>query len=404
MNPERITMYEAERCIRAAEFLRDHGRDSDAIDAAIQYARQVQVPFLLLDEKDWNLDRAIEVPSGFRMVADGVRVKLNDGVFDNIFRPDTVICREDDPYGFPMEIKPSQHIQIQGKNGAVLEGPDNHPQMFDPVQQRTREMIGDEWGWRGFLIFMPRCTGFEIGGFLLRKTRTWAISVERSSQGWLHDLEFRTECKNGDGINLRMGCSHIRIENIRGYTSDDMIALNSGAAPLEYPREHYLFPLVPSSYLIREGEPIEDRYIHDIQIRNVRSATRHYSEAVAFLSNGGHKIYRIQIRDIYDDNPVEEPKRLNLVGAYYLDYGPGFREGDLAEITIDHVEANSTEQALMFRLPIRDLRINRVIQNCKTGVVLLATEKNIHIPLPNCISASGRLTAPAEKWVFCPKE
>ena len=392
-------IYDGEIFVRAIDFATDAKSDNDAIDEAVSYAMDCHVNNLLIDSKDWYIDRAIELPSGIKVVVDGVLIKEKDFVFDNIFRPNTVTVNQNDPFGYPISIDKSYNIRIIGKNGATLEGPDKHQRMFHPFYKEEQDMVGDYWGWRGFLIFITRCDGFEIAGFKFQKIRSWTVTVERSKNGRLYDLEFYSYCKNGDGINLRIGCSRIIIENIKGSTSDDTIALNSGGEYCEYPDNQYVFPLIPSNYLIPLGESIEERDIHDVFISNIHSATTDYSEAVAFLSSNGHKIYRVYINGVFDDNPVIKPKRLNIIGAYYVGrYIKNFKEGDISQIRIENVISNSTEQAIMFRHPVSDLWISNVTQNCQSGVVLLALEKNINTPLPNCSSASGVLTAPAEKW------
>ena len=402
MNIPKTIIYEGEIFVRAIDFSSGKS-DSDTLDDAIAYAEECHANKLLIDSKDWHIDRAIELPSDFKIVVDGVLIKEKDFVYDNIFRPKTINVNPDDPFGYPISIDKSHNIRIIGKNGATLEGPEKHRKMFHPFYNEEQDMVGDYWGWRGFLIFITRCDGFEISGFKFQSIRSWTVTVERSRNGHLHGLEFYSSCKNGDGINLRIGCSRIVIENIKGSTSDDMIALNSGGEYCEYPDNQYVFPLIPSNYLIPLGESIEDRHIHDVLIANIHSATEHYSEAVAFLSSHGHKIFRIYIEGVFDDNPVKEPKRLNIIGAYYVGrYIKNFKEGDISQIRIENVISNSTEQALMFRHPVTDLWINNVTQNCKTGTVLLALENNINTPLPNCTSASGNLTAPAESWVFKP--
>ena len=401
MNIPKSFIYDGEIFVRAYDFAADAKSDSDAIEEALAYAKECCVNNLLIDSKDWYIDRAIELPSDIKVVVDGVLIKENDFVFDNVFRPNTVKLNPNEPLGYPISIEKSRNIKIIGKNGATLEGPDKHKKMFHPFYNEEQYMVGDYWGWRGFLIFITRCDGFEVSGFKFQSIRSWTVTVERSKNGYLHDLEFRSYCKNGDGINLRIGCSRIVIENIKGSTSDDMIALNSGGEYCEYPQEQYVFPLIPSNYLIPLGESIEERHIHDVFISNIHSATTDYSEAVAFLSSNGHKIFRIYVNGVFDDNPVDKPKRLNIIGAYYVGrYIKDFKEGDIAQIRIENVISNSTEQALMFRHPVSDLWINNVTQNCKTGVVLLALAKNINTPLPKCSSSSGVLTAPAESWVL----
>jgi len=396
-------MYEDQLCVRVIQFVGDGRTDSEAMEAAIAYAQEQHIGVLLIDSRDWLIDRAIEIPSHTTVIVDGVCVKMADRVLDNLFRPAGIDVNPDEPYGYPFSIQPSGDIRILGRNGACLEGPEVNLTMYHPVLGEWQETLGDYWGWRGFMLFFPRCDGFEVSGFIIRKTRAWAISMERSKNGYLHDLEIYSECKNGDGINLRLGCSFIRIENIRAKTSDDCIALNSGSSGMiTFPYKNYMYPLQPSNYLMEQGEPIEDRYIHDITIRNIITATDHYSEGVAFLTRNGHKIFRISIQGVYDANPVRTPKRINMVGAYYtLGYGDGKAgDDDLADISIDDVVANSTDTALLFRYPVKNLQVSNVVQNNPEGVVLTALEKEREIPLPGCSAVNGQLKAPAEGWVF----
>ena len=404
MTEEKTCLFENTLCIRALAFAGEGVGDSDAIDRALAYMNESHIRTLVLDGRDWTLERAAELPSDSRIVVDGVCVRQADGVLDNIFRPDGIRIDPADPFGYPFEICPTENIRIQGINGAVLEGPAVNPKMYHPVLGEMQETLGDYWGWRGFLVFFTRCAGFELSGFTLRRTRSWAISMERSKNGYLHDLEIYSDCKNGDGINIRVGCSRIFIENIRACTSDDCIAINSLASETrQYPFKNYVYTLFPSDYLVDRGEPIEDRYIHDIRISNIVSATEHYSEAVAFLTRQGHRIFRVWIHGVYDGNPVRPPKRINMVGAYYTQgYGDAvIRDDDLAEIRIDTVVSNSTADAILFRYRVKDLWINNVVQNCPGGTVLTAMDQEL--TLTNCRAVSGPLRAPAENWKFIPR-
>lgn len=399
MNPE---VYQDRLCVRAIRFAENGRTDIEAIEAAMAYSQEQHIGVVLIDSRDWLIERSIEVPSDTTVIVDGVCVKLADEVLDNIFRPAGMDINPEDPYGFPFEIHPSRNIRILGRNGARLEGPDVNPVMYHPVLGEWQKALGDFWGWRGFMIFFSRCDGFEVSGFVLEKTYSWAITLERSKNGYLHDLQVYSDCKNGDGINLRIGCSRIFIENFKAKTSDDCIAINTaGSTSRKYPIKNYIHTTHPSDYLIDQGEPIEERYIHDIYIRNVITATDHYSQGVAFLARQGHKIFNVWINGVYDANPVATPRRINMVGAYYTGYADGkTSEGDLARIRIDDVVANSTDTALLFRYPVKDLWVANVVQNNPEGVVLTALEKEREIPLPGCSAVNGQLKAPAEGWVF----
>ena len=394
---DKTYIYDSEICVRAADFLETGKSDSDTIDKALEYAAGNNIKNVLIDKKNWIIDRAIEVRSNMSIIVDSVMIKLADRVLDNVFRPDSMVMKPDDKFGFPLEIRETENIRIIGKNNAVLEGPDIHRNMFHPVLKETQEALGDFWGWRAFMIFFPRCRRFEVSGFIIRKSSSWAISLERSKEGYIHNIEIYSTCKNGDGINIRSGCSRIFIENIKGSTSDDFIAINSfGTDSRIFPQENYVYPTMPSDYLIDQGESIEDRHIHDIFINNIHSATSEYSQAVALMSRQGHKLFRIWIHGVYDGNSCDDsPKRrLDMVGAYYKNYGDdSIADDDLSEIRIDTVVCNSSLTAVLFRDHVRDLWINNVIQNCPEGEVLAALDDDITLTNSSAVSGNMRLSA-----------
>ena len=274
------------------DFVTGEISDSEAIDKALCYAKKEKADVLVFDRKDWHLDRAILFYSDLTIVVDGVTLKQNEDVCDNIFRPENFTVDPDNPFGYPLGIEVTRNVKILGLNGAALEGPDQPSKRLNFETGEMQETVGDIWGWRTFIVFVPRCVHFELSGFFIMKTRNWAISAERCENSYFHDLQFLTSCVNGDGLNLRNGCHHIKIENIAGTTTDDLIALNNGSVFEPHPFKSwktYLYPLVPSNYLM----PIEapgDGDIHHIDIRNVRLKPVRFVQAVALLARNGNKI------------------------------------------------------------------------------------------------------------------
>ena len=226
-------------------------------------------------------------------------------------------------------------------------------------------------------MYFTRCRDFEFCGFYLTKSRALTISVDRSSEGYFHHIEFNTNCENGDGLNLRIGSQNIKIENLKGTTSDDFIALNAMSLDWQYPYEgRYLYPLVASNYLLDSENP-QDRYIKNIEIRNVYSSVKagHYSQAVAFLGRDGNEISNVTIVGVYDLNPVDSFRRLDLIGSYYdASYGELANAPLLKNIVIDTAVCNSTPYAVLFRERVAGLKVNNVTQNFQNGVVVMANE------------------------------
>ena len=400
---DNIYFYDGQKCVRALDFLRDGVSDSAAIEAVIHSAKADHIETVLIDGKNWTIDRAIEVPSDTTMIVDGVKIKLADEVLDNILRPDGMVIDPDDPYGFPIEIRKTENIRILGRNGAVLEGPDKPKTMYHTMLQEMQEAVGCFWGWRGYAVYWGRCSGFELSGLTIQKTCGFAFFAERSKKGYLHDLRIFTDCKNGDGIHLSKGCSEIRIENITAKTADDCIALQTygNHVPGDYPVEiRYLYPLNPGNYLIPEGEPVEDLHIHDISIRNITTSTDHYSQGVSFLPRHGYKIYNVKIENIIDGNPVtRKPRHLDMVGVYYDEsYGGKRAREDLAGIEIDHVVSNSAGDAILLRDYVEDLQIRDVIQNCPDRPALTCLRQPMKAE--GIFAVSGKHIVSSEGWLF----
>ena len=386
-------------CVRVSDFARPGISDGDAIDLAFGYAKRKNIPTVLFDGRDWIVDRAVEYFSGLTIIVDGVTIKQADGTFDNIFRPEGIIVDPDDPYGFPAEIYETENVKITGKNGARLEGPNVQAKLLNFKKGEVEETFGDIWGWRGFSVYFTRCKNFEFSGFSLTKTRSWAISVDRSSNGYFHDIGFYTTCVNGDGLDIRVGCKDIRIENIRGKTSDDFIALNNGIFPSgKDTEEQYLYPLVASDRLF-SSETGKDGDICGILIENVYSATDRYSQAVAFLARSGNSIRDVRIRGVYDDNPIGESARLCMVGAYYHEgYGEMNDRTMIKDVSIDTVVSNSTCYAVLFRENVSGLKIKNVRQNLASGVVVMAPDEDV-IEIADCSSASGKIRDSVKNWL-----
>ncbi|MBQ8742534.1 MAG: hypothetical protein IJZ03_04125 [Clostridia bacterium] len=398
---EHIKVYglDGNSCVRAYDFLSDADSDSDAIEKAIEYAREKNIASVLIDKKDYMLDRAILFYSDMTITVDGVTLKLKDGVFDNVFRSAGLVVDPAEPFGYPTDIKLTENVRIIGKNGARIEGPDKQSSL-NYCTGEVEETLGDIWGWRTFMVLITRCEDFELGGFFITKTRNWAVSVERSKNGSIHDIEFYTSCVNGDGINLRNGCRNISIKNISGTTTDDLIALNNGSVFQKYPVvawKTYLYPLVPSNFMMPSEDP-GDGDISDIRIENVCLKPVRFVQAVALLARNGNKIRNIKIRGVYEQDNLESPVHANLIGAYYQEnYGTLNSEVSMFDIDINTVVSCKFEYPVLFREHVSGLKVRNVTQKAESGVVVMAHDDD-EIEIESCCAVSGRIRDSLENW------
>lgn len=402
-------------CIHVHDFLKEGKTHSESIRDCLNFVSVFEHRTLIFDKINWKLDEAIVLPSHTTVIIDGVILKQNDYVFDNVFRADNMVLDENDPNGYPLSMEQACDIKILGKNGACIIGPDRVHMVMHPsfpegkaaegdywgrFEVKEQPLEGDYWGWRNFQIQFSMCSDFELGGLTFYQQPSWGVVMARCQNGYIHDLEFHSTTKNGDGINVRCGCSHILIENIKGDTTDDLIAINSGAPgkKVQYPRgdrDRYIYPNIPSDIMGDLGETIEERYIHDITVQNVYS---HAVSGVALLCRGGHKIFNILIQNVYDMHTAPFVHTLyggdgnNLISSY-PDYGvESYTPGDMHNVRINNVVCHHFKNAVAIYDVGENIWIHNVVQNRKDGLLLdygNKEEVRESIQLTACVSAAG---------------
>jgi hypothetical protein len=349
-------IYPRER-IYARDFLSGRSH-SEAIEAAIDAAQRLSGPIsVVLDGQDWWIDRAVLMPSNLELVIDGCRLKLVDGVCDNIIRAAGIRPDPKNLYDVCLGVDPIENFKITGCNGAILEGCDHPYVAANPKTGVVEPWLGDFFGWRTVGILLSHAQCYEISGFTMRKTHGWAISQDRCQYGYLHDIEFDTEVKNGDGINFRYGCSYCVVENIYGKTSDDTVActaLTRRVGGVVNPRYVYTMQPMGPAY---EGDKNVD--IHDIVIRNIRTGGRHHGVICLATTPS---VYNIRIDHVHED---QESTREAVV-KIYTGYGDGYRTGNLRNIHVSNVTSRGAKYAVMVKAGVRDVWISRA-QQLKEG-------------------------------------
>jgi hypothetical protein len=337
------------RRLRAAEFLRGRTH-SEAIEAALA-AAQGSPAVVTLDAQDWLIDRAIRLPSHTELAIDGCRLKLADGVHDNLIRSAGIEPDPENPSGPCRAVQPVEDIRITGRNGAQLEGADNPLVARNPKTGVVEPWLGDFFGWRTVGIQLSRVSRFEIAGFRMRKTHCWAISHEQCTHGYLHDLVFDTHVKNGDGIDFRNGCAFCLVENISGVTSDDTIACTALNGSYIRPESKYVYPMQPMGCDFPAGAAD----IHDIVIRNIRTGGRHH--AVICLATSP-QVYNIAIENVVEEAASTRESCVSI----YTGYGAGYRQGNLRNISVRHVVSRGARYAVQVRADVRDVQFRDIRQ------------------------------------------
>ncbi len=300
--------------------------DSKSIQNAIDFAKENDISTVIIPKlckrtgkTEWIIDKSILLPSDITIILDNCHLTLADGVYENIFRNKNVSVHPETFYG-----EEQSNIYIIGRGNAVLDGGNND----NGLHEQTCEKIGISMQ-TSHLIFLCNVRDYVLEGFKCVNMRYWAINQVACSKGRISDIKFYNghHVKNQDGINLRVGCSEILIENISGRTGDDSVALSA-------------FPLCTDKNFLPEGKSPD---IHDVIIRNV--CTRTAATLVALRNTDGAKLYNIRIEnistsnDVYPDGEEYGPWGVVRIGEnnYYTKRPP--IHGEIYNITVSCVRS-----------------------------------------------------------------
>ncbi len=298
-----------------------NGTDSERIQNAVNKACKEHGCTVIIPANDktadgiWEIDKAIEIYSNTHILLDGAHLRLKDGIYDNIFRTANL------SYDKYEEVS---DITIKGQNGAILDG---------GVHNRLTEYNYNRDGlphiYKNLLILLFNVTRYEISNFDCHNPRYWCINQVYCSYGIVRNINFLADGKmpNQDGVNIRIGCHHILVENIGGRTGDDTVAITG------------VVPSTPDYYLTTKSEDV-----HHVVISNVKSTT--HQTIVALRVSDGVKLHDVlveNVESIYDENNPETflPWGTLRIGeGLYYRHRPSV-DGEIYNITVRNVKANS---------------------------------------------------------------
>ncbi len=261
------------------------------------------------------IDEPILLPSDFTVILDNCKLKLTEHAECNIFRNENMY-RD----GYLDRLPAQKNIKILGLGNATLDG-DGHNDIFEWTPRRE----GDASIYCNNLVLFHNVDGFEVRGIAIENQRWWGLNFLFCSHGTISDIRVKTGglFSNQDGINLRLGCHHITIERISGNSGDDLIALSA----------------IFYRYMVK-GQSTD---IHDVVIRDVIASSMHES-MIALRANDGHKIYNIDIENIFESNYDDEnilPYGTILLGqrCFFAKYAG--EHGSMHHIRIKNVRTKS---------------------------------------------------------------
>jgi len=223
-------------------------------------------------DRNWEIGQAIHLPSDITVYIDDAILRLADDVFCNIFYSETA-------YAETLTAEEEQkNIRIIGKGNAVLDGGNHNGQ--------TESTAGYPDIVQNTFIFFRNVDGFEVKNLTMKNSRWWASTFIFCENGIVEDIIFdaRNTAPNQDGIDLRIGCNNIKINNITGVTGDDTVALTA------------LLHKFDTRWLV-EGK---DTNIHHINITNIRALCSGAHGVIRLLAQDGNKVQDITIDTVYD--------------------------------------------------------------------------------------------------------
>ncbi len=221
---------------------------------------------------NWEIGQPISLPSDITVYIDNATLRLADDVFCNIFYSETAF---DEHLTVEQEQK---NIRIIGKGNAVLDGGKHNG--------KTETTAGVPDIVKNTFVFFRNVDGFEVKNLTMKNSRWWANTYVFCENGIIENITFdaRNTAPNQDGIDLRIGCNNITINNIYGVTGDDTIALTA------------LLHKFDTRWQV-EGKDTE---IHHVTITNVRALCSGGHGVIRLLAQDGNKVRDITIDTVYD--------------------------------------------------------------------------------------------------------
>lgn len=366
----------------------DVERINEALQAAAGTGQRVVVPrrnrAVTGDRDLWLLDSALLLPGDTTLELDNCHLKLADGCRDNLVR--SANC------GLGVtEIAPLRNIHLCGVGRAVLEGADRPRATGDAGKTLGERTYGTDAGvigesqtgdWRNIGLLLAHVEGFSLHNLTFRDTHCWAVSLERCAHGTVRDLDFASSgtkvidgkvetVLNQDGLDLRLGCHDILIENITGYSGDDLIALTAIPVP-DRPAGSLKSTMVSSSQDRGGGQ--DD--IRQVIIRNVRGYCRGGHHIVRFLNTSGVRMYDIMLDGLIDTSPAERRCRA-AVKIGDSGYGGGVAPlGDTRRFLVSNVVSRA-EHTILIGGSLCDSVLTNLIRHGVAGdaVTLAAGEE-----------------------------
>lgn len=251
--------------------------DIRAIQAAIDKAKKQGSRETFIPAGHYLISRAICLPSDFTLTASaGAYIDLKKGSNEYLLRNEDLV-------------NGNRNITVTGGkwNGNGY------------TQKRTlAATVEDSRFCFGFFFY--KVNRLKVAALQIDSTRSWGIAYMECDTVHIHDIHFQQNpfrdtkgtsalMNNGDGVTG--GGNHVLIENISGFTNDDLVAFAAGGACFQ----GKMAPFPAYDY-------------HDITVRNIFPQMAYDSvptlKAVAFYTFEGRTVSDITIDQVQGNTAV----------------------------------------------------------------------------------------------------
>ena len=373
--------------------------DAESILAAIFLAKETGTNCVRIPRRNertgenlWVIESAISLPSDMEVIIDDAHLILAEGSYTNMFTvgsPEKNTARDE-----------ICNVTLRGEGNAILDGG-----VYNGLSEKNSCQDGHPHIVKNTTLLFFNCSNLRVENLSLINQRWWAITnifvhhaVYRNihfeadfsridENGAHHPDQYPTKykevyIKNADGIDLRVGCHDILIENVSGFTEDDSVALTALGK-----FEQNL------GYFIEDG----DTDIHDVRIQNV--ATESFCANVRLLNDNGFKLYNVTVDGVHGIKSPRTFQNNSAVRIGDMIYAQSHSTlGDTHHITVRNVISESKVAVSLCKGLVDSIIENVTVLNGAFGV---AAFKDYEATLLRC-EIRNILTPTESAVAFCP--
>lgn len=261
----------------------DRARIQAAIDAAAEMGEEAVIPAVnaRTGKRLWEIDGGILLPDGIIVKLVNAHLRLADGVVCHMFQNKNA--------GTPAAktLAGRQHdITVRGIGKSVLDGGE-----YNGIVEKCNGKPGVPYAWENIMIYMHNVENLRIEGIHIMDQRQYGICMMYCSRVIIRDITFHSHCNvpNQDGIDIHAGCNEVMVQNIRGCTGDDVVAITT-----------IDWGCMAHEHTLVEGLSPD---IHDVTVRDLQVFAANGCALVRILNHDGHKIYNIRIDNLQEVSP-----------------------------------------------------------------------------------------------------